>query len=504
MPSFCKSAAQTSATRLATNWLAVAILALLMIGQGHAQLPARTPDQTLTGTLKRSDSATYQAHTFEAPAGASRLVLALDHDGDPNASLIELGVADPIGFRGASSKKPFFTIAESDATPGYLAGRIPSGTWKLNFSVGQLPDKPLNWRVRVWYMKAGEILPAPVMGHGPGWYRGDMHIHTGHSDGFCANQSGLKTPCPMYNSIVTASTRNLDFVMLTEHNTVSHAQVIRELQPSFDKLLLIPGQEVTTFYGHISVWGVDQPIDYRIVPGQRSFGDIADDVHRLGGILSANHPAAPTGAMCLGCGWSMPDMDFTKLDGVEAVNGSIVGMTGGNVEGALSGLPFWLDALSKGHRLLAVGGSDTHDGAAPAAAASTIGKPTTVVYASELTQPAILAGLKSGRVFVDVTGDPAGMLDFEVSSGKQKAVMGGAISAGRKVAVRVDAKGPAGSMLELMDGGKLLASRPLGDAGAYVFNVELTKGLHPLRVQVRGANGRLVLLSNAVMATRTR
>ena len=487
----------------------VCVAAFILVAaasHAHAQTPDRAADQVLSGVLHKPDSATYKPQTFEVPKGVSRLVVALEHDGNPAASLIELGIADPDGFRGASSKKTVFTIAERDATPGYLPGRLPAGRWSLNFSVGQLPDKPLNWTVRVWYMKVGELLPAGVTGRGEAWYRGDMHVHTGHSDGFCASQSGQKTPCPLYNSVVTAGARGLDFVMLTEHNTTSHVQTIRELQPAFDKLLLIAGQEVTTFYGHISVWGVDAPIDYRIVPGGRSFNDVADDVHRLGGILSANHPAAPTGAMCLGCGWTMQDVDFSRLDGVEVVNGSIVGMTGGNPEGTLSGLPFWLDNLSKGHRLLAVGGSDTHDGTAAQTAPSTIGKPTTVVHAADLTQPAILAGLKSGRVFIDVTGDVRGHLDFSVVSGSNSAVMGGAINAQRKATVRVEAMGPPGFTLELMDGSKLLAARPLlqaaGDAPAlHVFDVTLSKGLHPLRVQARDKDGRIALLSNVVMAT---
>lgn len=476
----------------------------LSTAPAHAQLPSRAPDRTMSGKLVESDSASYKVQSFQAPAGVHRMVVALGHDGDPKASLIEIGIADPIGFRGASSKKPFFTIAETDATPGYFPGRLPAGVWKLNFSVGQLPrDKPLNWTVRVWFLKAGENLPTAVKGRGAAWYRGDMHIHSGHSDGFCASQSDEKTPCPLYNSIVSASARELDFVMLTEHNTTSQAQVVRELQPAFDRLLLIPGQEVTTFYGHINVWGVDTPIDYRVVPGGRGFNDIADDVHRLGGLLSVNHPAAPTGAMCLGCGWTMPNVDYDRLDAVEVVNGSIVGMTGGNPEGPLSALPFWLDRLASGFRPVAVGGSDTHDGKAPRDAPSTIGRPATVVYAADLTQAAIIAGLRSGRVFVDVGGNANGFVDLEVSSGAVRAQMGGSMVAQTPLTVRVETSAPPGSSLELMDGRARVAREKLQageeNRASHEFTVQLAPGAHAIRAQVRGPDGRLLLISNAVM-----
>lgn len=171
-------------------------------GPALAQVPKRAPDRELSGQLVNADSATYKVQTFDVPPDVHRLVVVLGHDGNPAASLIELGLADPHGFRGASSKKTVLTISESDATPGYLPGRLPAGAWKVTFSVGELPkDKPTTWTLKAWFLKAGESLPVNVKSRGPGWYRGDMHVHSGHSDGFCASQSGAKVPCPLYNTI---------------------------------------------------------------------------------------------------------------------------------------------------------------------------------------------------------------------------------------------------------------------------------------------------------------
>lgn len=36
------------------------------------------------------------------------------------------------------------------------------------------------------------------------------------------------------------------------------------LQPAFDKILLVPGREITTFYGHANVFGLTDFIDFRM------------------------------------------------------------------------------------------------------------------------------------------------------------------------------------------------------------------------------------------------
>jgi hypothetical protein len=84
--------------------------------------------------------------------------------------------------------------------------------------------------------------------------------------------------------------------------------------------------------------------------------------------------------------------------------------------------------------------------------------------------------------------------------------MGGAIDSGARALVRVDVRAAAGSTLELWDGDALIGSRPLTGAGAETtaveFKLNLARGVHPLRAQVRAADGRLSLLSNPIMATR--
>ena len=47
-------------------------------------------------------------------------------------------------------------------------------------------------------------------------------------------------------SVQTAAARGLDFIAITDHNADSQNDALRELQPYFDRVLLIPGREMTT------------------------------------------------------------------------------------------------------------------------------------------------------------------------------------------------------------------------------------------------------------------
>ena len=42
--------------------------------------------------------------------------------------------------------------------------------------------------------------------------------------------------------------------MITDHNTISHLAEIAQYQG--EGPLLIPGQEITTYYGHANAWGI--------------------------------------------------------------------------------------------------------------------------------------------------------------------------------------------------------------------------------------------------------
>ena len=63
---------------------------------------------------------------------------------------------------------------------------------------------------------------------------------------------------------------------------------------------------------------------------------------------------------------------------VEAING------GSEMHG-FNGVSFWNKQLNIGYRLAGIGGSDNHNAMSPLEEPSSVGSPTTVVYATELS-----------------------------------------------------------------------------------------------------------------------
>lgn len=473
-------------------------------GAAPAPVPAQPADLELAGTLTGADHQTYQRVPFTVPAGTERLVVSFAYDHRDDRTVVDLGIEDPSGLRGASGgNKAEFTLAATDATPSYLPGPIVPGEWHLALAVPNIrPGVTSHWQARLWFLRgrAAQVLPAPTEGRGPGWYRGDLHLHTAHSDGSCASQSGRRVPCPLLRTLATAAARGLDFVAVTDHNTASQAQALREAQPYFDRLLLIPGREITTFYGHFNVLGITAPLDFRIGPqGPVTFNALAGQVHALGGLVSINHPALPSGEQCMGCGWTMPAVDYARVDAVEAINGGSQADVPGPLRERVSGVPFWLDRLLAGQPVTAVGGSDNHD--PDRSGPGGIGSPVTVVHAADLSQAAILDGIRAGRVFVAL--DPAATplrLDFRVVAGAESAMMGGALVVRRRQRLIVvpDVAAPAGASLALLDGTRQIETVPAGTA---LSPLHLAPGPHALRLTLRSAGGALLALGNAVRIT---
>jgi len=187
-----------------------------------------------------------------------------------------------------------------------------------------------------------EAFTTQPLATGTRWYRGDLHMHTAHSDGSCQSQSGHKVPCPLFLTVQAAAARSLDFIAITDHNTDSHYDELRELQPFFDHLLLIPGREMTTFHGHFNVFGVTQFMDWRISEGGLDLNAVLRDARAKGGIASVNHAEAPEGEDCMGCRW-MPaaDADIGLFSAVEVINyGEIM----------FSSAKYWDSQLRAGHR----------------------------------------------------------------------------------------------------------------------------------------------------------
>ena len=484
------------------NHMLVALLAVLWTATfTHAQ----TQDLTLTGTITHAQNQTYVEVPFQVPTGTTRVTVNFSYTGRELHTTIDLGLFDSERFRGWSGgNKSSFTLSETDATPSYLPGPIRPGTWKLILGVPNIREGVTStYEAHVHLSRAGEVPAVSIFSSkpihtGPGWFRGDLHMHDAHSDGSCLSQSGIKIPCPLYKTVEAATTRGLDFIAISDHNTTSHFNDLRELQPYFDKLLLIPAREITTFQGHANVFGPTDFIDFRLTsPTVPDLNHLLDSVEAAHGLISINHPSQPTGEACMGCGWSVPNTDYARIHIIEAINGS-------SAETRISGIPFWQQRLNEGHRITAIAGSDNHNADIQTTGTSAIAHPTTVVYSTELSQQAILNAIRQGHVFIDIEGTKERIIDFNAQTPQSNATMGDILAATTNTAIQftLHMQHLESTHPEIIEDGiptTLLPNTPTTQPDqTSTFTFTSDGKPHWLRVNIRSVEGKLLLVTNPI------
>jgi hypothetical protein len=492
---------------LLVSRLAVIVILFLIAGAASSICVAQksAPDLDLRGTITHANHQTYVEVPFEVPKGVTRVTVSFSYTERDKHTTIDLGMFDGERFRGWSGgNKSTFTLSATDATPSYLVGPIRPGRWKLILGVPNIREGVRSeYEAKIHFSHPGDrpevstFSDAPLR-NGPAWYRGDLHMHDAHSDGSCLSQSGKKVPCPLYKTVETAAERGLDFIAISDHNTISHYNDMRELQPYFDHLLLIPAREITTFQGHANVYGPTEFIDFRLTSSHvPNFSRLLDEVQSLHGILSINHPGIPSGESCMGCGWTVPNTDFSRVTAIEVINGGTAG-------GPHSGIPLWQQQLNNGFRLTALGGSDNHNADLKAQTYSAIGHPTTVIYAANLSESAILNAIRAGHVFVDAEGSKDRIIEFTAKTETNTASMGDEIEspAGQQVHFTLKMIALAGDHPEI-----ILDDQPatLLDASAIKQNEEARSFDYPsdgkrhwLRVNIRSQSGALLIVGNPI------
>lgn len=328
---------------------------------------------------------------FDVPPGVRRIGASTSHDRfslfGVARNVLDLGIFGPAGhdvgnaegFRGWSGgARDSFTLSASDATPGYLPGPIDAGRWALALGPVVLNPLGMGWQARV-VLEGGGPLPAPspnpppptvVPGRGAGAYRGDLHLHTVHSD-------GKHEPSDL---VAVAGAAGLDFIVSTDHNTSSANRAWANR--GVDGLLVVAGEEVTTRHGHWLAVGLPPSgwVDWRYAPRDGAFAGYAAQVKADGGMVVVAHPALPLP----GSAW---EFGYRGVDAIEVWNGRW------NIDDEMS-LRIWQRLLQHGHRIVAVGGSDSHG------AHQRVGLPQTVVHAAQLSTPALVEALRRGRCYV--------------------------------------------------------------------------------------------------------
>ena len=433
---------------------------------------------------------------FEVPAGVRRIRVTTSHDhfavGGLIRNVLDLGVFGPAGhdlgnaagFRGWSGgARDGFEISGTDATPGYLADPIEPGVWAVALGPVVLCPWGMAWQAHVSLERGHEpaaeggtvIACPPPSVRRAGWYRGDLHLHTVHSD-------GQRDPGEM---VTAAQASGLDFIVSTDHNTNSANRVWPACRTG--GLLVILGEEVTTRHGHWLAIGLSPHawVDWRYAPRDGVFPRFATEVREDGGLVVAAHPAAPLPG-------SLWEFGFDDVDALEVWNGRW------NLDDEVS-LRIWQRLLCEGRRVVAVGGSDSHTEHQP------VGSPQTVVHARELSIPALVDGLRWGRsyiarsrsVTVELTASRPGGIDV---AGPGETLR---VAPGTQVTVTAMITGAAGTNVALITATGCVGRGTVGGSARTMLRWELDAATTRFaRLEIRDAQrrplGAMVALTNPV------
>jgi len=237
----------------------------------------------------------------------------------------------------------------------------------------------------------GFAFPGGIPESGPGWYCGELHLHSDMSTG--------RTDVATIRRV--ALDRGLDFLALTDHFTPSHWDRIEELGAAGTRPLFLRSVEIAGDRGHANLHGVASwpdpfPDDgdgaleeFLGRPIAGSMEKAADFAHAQGGLFCVNHP------LSAGVSWRYGEFPLRKADLLE-----IACLPDGPVSFLYPTL--WDRLLCDGLKPTGVGSSDSHDPLQDGPWA--LGRIRNWVYASSLSREGILQGLAAGRSYVAVGG----------------------------------------------------------------------------------------------------
>lgn len=494
------------------------------IASGTAKSPkAQTPafDRVVHVTAPGANDSRYTYIPFDVPSHAVRINVSYQYDRADGANTIDIGLfdarstgsdTDPRGFRGWSGgRRSEFFVSRDQATPGYLRGALPAGKWRVILGLYRIAPAGVDVSLKVevettdhgspnasgasrksdlsttsaqaTQVVAGSTTRSSsakqIPRRGWRWWKGDLHMHTVHSDGNWT----------VAELISSARNTGLDFIVITDHNTASHHEEIDRLSNGSRQPLVLRGEEITTYGGHTNAWGLPAGtwIDFRARPGDSSrIANIAAQAHRAGALISINHPFV----LCGGCSWSY-DASARDFDSIEVWNGP----WDFTDEPAVK---MWDKILQGGRRITAIASSDSHRPDTP------IGKPTTHVAANELSQPSILKAIRMGHVYLS-DGSARVELSFEGGlahgTSRSRVMIGDQLRllAPGKVRFLITTRAaPANATVSLLSNGGVVRSFPANtDGKPQVIEIDCQRDAY-FRIEVRDGTKSMLAMTNPI------
>jgi hypothetical protein len=314
-----------------------------------------------------------------------------------------------------------------------------------------------------------------------GWLRGDLHLHTSHSDGYNDVATVVALGEYLEDEVFQAyhpeyAGNHLDFIALTDHRTTTQNQ-----DPGFtsDRLILLPGEEFGGD-GHAGCWGVSDTVQHDPDGDGTTTDDVAAAVaetHAQGALFSPNHPVLDTHLFR----WDVRDLDAIEIWNFGWALASPAGLeediasweaTHGPAspfikravreQGVLAdtqGLTLWEAMLARGIQVALVGGSDRHALVLP-------GTPATYVRAEGADVDAVLDGIRARHTFVS-RNPAAAQLLMEVELDGATHELGDSVpvaAGGATATIRVRVARASGGLLRIVAGSAVASDEALEDA----------------------------------------
>ncbi len=351
---------------------------------------------------------------FEVPEGT--VEIEVRHDDLSEVNILDWGLDDPNGYRGwgGGTTEPA-VVGERASSRAYVRGPIPTGTWRVIAGKAKVVASPAKYHVEVDLRTAPKLAPqagkvpyaaATARKSGRRYYAGDFHTHSMES---------TDARPPLAEMVAFAKGRGLDFIEISDHNTITQLDDFDAAGKASPDFLLLPGIEYTTYAGHANAIGATRWVDHKIgQPGVTIEGAVAA-IHGQGALFALNHPTLDIGTACIGCAFKQP-VDRAQVDAIEISTGGVLLLFKPT-------LALWDGYLAEGRHVAPIGGSDDHQAGKDAGGfQGGIGSPTTMVLADELSVAAILDGVKKGRTVVKMVGPKDPMVELE--AGPKAAVAG--------------------------------------------------------------------------------
>jgi hypothetical protein len=488
------------------------------------------PPAVVEGALAPDDARTYRTLPFWVAPGTTRVEVGYAWTDRPGGTgtVLDLGLWDedgvgtPAGFRGwsgsrqgriADGQAPVWVQADT-AERGYRPGPVRPGVWTVDLGIASIGAAGADWRVEVRCRRvpvgrpfvSRPVDPGHFARRRPGWYHGDFHMHGRHSS----------PAAPGWGRFVGfARAAGLDFLPVTEYVTDQHQRELGPVQRANPDLLIWPGREIVTYFGHASAIGeTPSVVDWRHGAPGVTLRAIQRRTRADGALFQVNHPTlfprARFGDLCRGCEFELGGaIDWDAVDTLEILTGPAVvnpaemGLPGpaGEIQNPFmeTAVALWDRLLREGHRITAVSGSDDKLGPG-------LGTSATAVYADELSRPALTRAIRAGHAYVRTRGvrhSPSLALRAVAPDGT-RGMFGDAFAA-RTVAVTVRVRRGRGQTLTIMRDGAPVAHVPItsGDF-THRFTARRRPGSGPLgtawRVQT-GDDRSLTTIGNPVFLT---